>query len=435
MALLSGQLGTGRFRNERRVFKFPGAHTWTIPTGVTQVFAFVIGGGGGGDGASYYINSGGAGGGYAHGIISGLTPGNTITCTVGQGGTGGSDATGQSSSDGTASSFGSYLTGGGGEKAQKSITNNSSTSSDGGAGSTSGVSEAFTATGGKGGINGAGGNNSPGAFGGGGSGSPFGTPGTMKCTSSTSSSKPFCTGGMGWHGSTKTFQIPQRSNGPGMSLGACGMGSHGQVSYVSPFYDGYAMYNYEGPQGGPGMRGAKGGKGGINAGDSVYYQYRNSNQTQASVMKQYQSNSVNSGTQPGAQAESGESLDWWFPWEMDGGGGGGVSGGISNNNSYRSYNIHAGHGGNGSGGGPMSYQGRSSSGNWNTNTFEWSGTAGNGGFGGGGGGAMSNVSQGYFHPEAGHGGVGGGGGSCASQNNSIRWSAGYGGDGIVVIYW
>ena len=58
-------------------------------------------------------------------------------------------------------------------------------------------------------------------------------------------------------------------------------------------------------------------------------QYRSSNQTQSSQFYAYQSNSINSGPQAGGQAESGESLDWWFPWEMDGGGGGGVSGGVS----------------------------------------------------------------------------------------------------------
>ena len=110
-----------------------GTHTWHIPQGVTKVFAFVIGAGGGGYAYNDYYSSkiyqGGKGGGYAHGVISGLTPGNTITITVGLGGKGYNRMHSGSGTAGGNSSFGSYLTGNGGggtgrrQSSQKSSRN------------------------------------------------------------------------------------------------------------------------------------------------------------------------------------------------------------------------------------------------------------------------------------------------------------------------
>jgi len=59
---------------------------WTIPAGVTKVRITVVGGGGSGavDGSG---GGGGAGGGAAIKVLTGLTPGNTLTYTVGAGGT------------------------------------------------------------------------------------------------------------------------------------------------------------------------------------------------------------------------------------------------------------------------------------------------------------------------------------------------------------
>ena len=442
MALLSGQLGAGRFRNERRIFKFPGSHSWTVPSGVTQVFAFVIGAGGGGTNGNDGAQSGGAGGGYAHGVISGLTPGATVTCTVGQGGNGSGNAPSTSYTSGTASSFGSYLTGNGGERGQISMSVSDSSTSEGGTASTSGVSEAFTATGGHGGINGSSSTNSPHGFGGGASGSPFGTPKGFKSQDTTHPYKPIVTGGMGWHGTEKRVYIPQRGSVPICVMGACGMGGHGDMQLYNSYYDGLTTYNTEGPKGGPGMRGAKGGRGCISAGDCITYGHwgYGSNHTYSTQQRVFQPSSVAAGPQAGGQAEHGESFDWWFPWEMDGGGGGGFSGGPANNNSYRTYPMTAGHGGNGSGGGPMNAMARLAAGTgstiqWNTNTFEWSACAGNGGFGGGGGGAFSSINNSYFHLNGGDGGVGGGGGSTCFYPSSRRYRAGNGGDGIVVIYW
>jgi hypothetical protein len=87
MANLSTLLGV----NDIRIYKnfqewtTPGTYTFTVPAGITQVRAIVIGGGGGG-GASpdgnYRGGDGGSGGGFAMGEYT-VTPGQSITVTVG----------------------------------------------------------------------------------------------------------------------------------------------------------------------------------------------------------------------------------------------------------------------------------------------------------------------------------------------------------------
>jgi hypothetical protein len=69
--------------------------TWTIPTGVTKVRITVVAGGGSGAGVesgAFNMGSGGAGGGTAIKVLTGLTPGNTLTYTVGTGGAQASNA-------------------------------------------------------------------------------------------------------------------------------------------------------------------------------------------------------------------------------------------------------------------------------------------------------------------------------------------------------
>lgn len=61
-----------------------GTNTFTVPNGITKIMVEVWGGGGG----ASISTEGGGGGGYSKGILS-VTPGNTITATVGAGGTGG----------------------------------------------------------------------------------------------------------------------------------------------------------------------------------------------------------------------------------------------------------------------------------------------------------------------------------------------------------
>lgn len=86
---------------------FTGNGTFTIPAGVTAVKVTVIGGGGAGCGGSGANGSNGAGGGAGGAAIkwlTGLTPGNTLTVTVGAGGTGVSNAGGNGGGTSTVSS-------------------------------------------------------------------------------------------------------------------------------------------------------------------------------------------------------------------------------------------------------------------------------------------------------------------------------------------
>jgi len=118
--------GGGGFSN-MQVFASSG--TFTIPTGITKVKVTVVGGGGGGGSATGSgccpgptIAAGGGGGGAAIEIVSGLTPGNTVSVTVGGGG-------GAASAGGT-SSFGAFCsaTGGAGGASQNNNTQAAGTS-------------------------------------------------------------------------------------------------------------------------------------------------------------------------------------------------------------------------------------------------------------------------------------------------------------------
>lgn len=87
--------------------------TFTIPTGITAVKVTVVGGGGGGGGASRvglgccsFANGGGGGGGGGGSAISfltGLTPGNTLSVTIGGAGSAGSSGPGAGGSGGNSS--------------------------------------------------------------------------------------------------------------------------------------------------------------------------------------------------------------------------------------------------------------------------------------------------------------------------------------------
>lgn len=74
----------------RRQFMKSGDGNFTVPGGVTRLFATLVGGGGGGAGATSNKGGGGGGAGEVRTIvIEGVTPGATITCAYGTGGTGG----------------------------------------------------------------------------------------------------------------------------------------------------------------------------------------------------------------------------------------------------------------------------------------------------------------------------------------------------------
>jgi hypothetical protein len=77
--------------------------TFTIPTGVTKLKITVVGGGGGGGGGT--VGGGGGAGGAAISYLSSLTPGNTLSVTIGASGTGG--ASGVAGTDGGTSSVAS----------------------------------------------------------------------------------------------------------------------------------------------------------------------------------------------------------------------------------------------------------------------------------------------------------------------------------------
>ena len=62
---------------------FTSSGTFTIPSGVTKIKMTIVGGGGNGRGSSDWANGGGGGGGAAIKYLTGLTPGNTLTVTVG----------------------------------------------------------------------------------------------------------------------------------------------------------------------------------------------------------------------------------------------------------------------------------------------------------------------------------------------------------------
>lgn len=94
----------------------PGTYTFTVPsTGRVKVTVVGAGGGSGGtNGPNGAIGGAGGGGGVAIKYLSGLTPGSTISYTVGAGGSGGGQPS--AGTAGGTTSFGAYVsaTGGGG---------------------------------------------------------------------------------------------------------------------------------------------------------------------------------------------------------------------------------------------------------------------------------------------------------------------------------
>lgn len=121
----------------RRV-AFAANTTFTVPLGVTLLRATVIGGGGGGGGSNgSYAGAGGGAGGYASGTFA-VTPGSTISVTVGAGGVGG--PAGASAGSGGTSSVGALLSASGGQGGQFQ----SATSTPGGAGGSGSGGEVAT---------------------------------------------------------------------------------------------------------------------------------------------------------------------------------------------------------------------------------------------------------------------------------------------------
>jgi hypothetical protein len=114
-----------------RQIVFTSTTSFVIPLGVSYMYAEVIGGGGGGAGGTgggYYDGAaGGGGGGYVAGWMS-VTPGNTLSITVGaggSGGTGGTSGNGTAGNDGGPSSCGSFLAWGGSGSTPGAASNSS----------------------------------------------------------------------------------------------------------------------------------------------------------------------------------------------------------------------------------------------------------------------------------------------------------------------
>lgn len=110
-----------------------GTGTWTIPAGITQCKITVVGGGGGGGASTggagnIAAGAGGGGGGASIRYYTGLTPGNTISYTVG--GAGGGGSSGNNGSGGGTSSVSSGT---------QTITSISATGGGGGTGSNTGT--------------------------------------------------------------------------------------------------------------------------------------------------------------------------------------------------------------------------------------------------------------------------------------------------------
>ena len=428
------QGGSGLYMRERRFFFDPNnTFSWTVPAGVTKIFAFVIGAGGGGRAKGWNsdndeVSGGGAGGGgYASGVIA-VTPGATHTVTVGKGGKGQSgDQT--SATAGSASSLGSFLTGNGGPVATQPSPDSNNTGAtsygNGGSASTSGVTEAYTAAGGGpsvghrvsvGQMQGAGGGAS--------SGSPFG-PGCGKPQATVNHAM----GGSGWGtGQYKDddgrFLNEVSHNGAWGGGSSGGDGSHSMASNMFGG-DSFSTTNYSNATKGGGGFTAKGGYpviDGMNNSEDDSQNYARKTGTAAGNF--------------GNRDQDGENANpnWWFPWEIDGGGGG--AGINSHDDIYGFRQCYGGSGGPGAGGGGCAvycYQNRM-----------WGGEGGRGGFGGGGGGCNMAFAYGNSQTQrganGGNGGIGGGGGGCLAKNTQsnatwYNYTAGSGGHGIVGIYW
>jgi hypothetical protein len=152
---------------------FTSSQSFLVPGGVTQISAAAIGGGGGGsgaDGGRGEANTGGGGGGLAYGTFA-VTPGETLTITVGTGGTSTSGGGGTAGGASTiARGATALLSGGGGgaglERSNTAAAGGASTGTEragGGIGGASGTGT--TASGGSGG-GGAGGYSAAGGAGG-----------------------------------------------------------------------------------------------------------------------------------------------------------------------------------------------------------------------------------------------------------------------------
>ena len=204
--------------------------TWTVPAGVTEISAFIVGAGGGGggnDGVSGPTSSAGGGGGSAWGYWT-VTPGTSYTLRIGAGGISGNGNTGADGGDGGDTYIKSGSTvllqgaGGGG-----GISNTSASNSGGAGGTTTGTQRSGGGVGGQGGdgTNNLSGSGGGGAGGYGGVSSAKGGDGADADGSGQQSGQ----GGAGAGGDDINSTFPQATSSGG-AVGIFGQGNSGSTS-------------------------------------------------------------------------------------------------------------------------------------------------------------------------------------------------------------
>lgn len=241
---------------------FTSGGTFTVPTAVTQIQVFAVGGGGGGAGGSSGYGSGGGGGGYTKLGTFNVSPGASYAVTVGGGGGGTALNSGANGGAGGASKFGSLLTANGGAGGGEGGANQSTYNRGGNGGSGGGAGGGVYA-GRDGGSDGADGEDNTSL-----STKPQGGSGQGSTTRAWhTSGQTLYSGGGGGGGGT-------RDNGKVGGSGGSGGGGYGSDGgYSNPYsYAGAGSANTGGGGGGGGGRDSShGGSGsaGANGGSGI----------------------------------------------------------------------------------------------------------------------------------------------------------------------
>ena len=218
----------------QQLFTSTGTSTWTVPDGVTQVSAVIVGAGGGGAGGhSGGTNDeeggcGGGGGGLSYGTFE-VTPGETLTIIIGTGGNGGGVQNGGSSGGTSRIRRGltTLLQANGGGGGGHGIPG-----SGGGGGSSTGPQRDGGGTGGAGGQAT---DNTRGDGGGGGGAGGYSGNGGAGASSSTSINGYSGSGGAAGGGGSDSF--PRAGGGGG---GGVGLNSQNRSGGLGPQYGGRA---------------------------------------------------------------------------------------------------------------------------------------------------------------------------------------------------
>lgn len=227
---------------------FTSSTSWTVPTNVTSVAILCVGAGGGGGGCDDTDETGGGGGGgalaYANSIST--TPGETLTITVGTGGSGGGTGGGNGGAGGNSSvSRGATVlcSAGGGSGG---LGGRSSSNAAGGT--------VITGTGGAGGAGGSGSNRDTDFAGGGGGAGGYAGSGGAGGNQGVTNGATAGSGGGGGGGGRSTARA---SIGAGGGVGIYGQGTNGAAG--QDLQDGGGG---SGGSGGNGIGGLYGGGGG-----------------------------------------------------------------------------------------------------------------------------------------------------------------------------